>query len=428
MNNERIVILGNGGAAIHAASAARISGYRGEIYIISDTDTPAFNPMLSPYYLKGVVTWEHCFPFGNEFYRKHDITCCFDDPIESLDAVNQQVVSAKGYRFPYDRCLIATGASPTVPPIPGLKDSPRSLPLRTPASVKNLEKAMLYARKIVVLGASLVGLKMAEILRKRDIEIILLDVVEQILPRSAHPSTAAILKTYFEEHGVDVRLSCAMEGMESTGEGIVCHFPESAIEEADFVVVCTGVNPNLYFINPDQVQIDQAILVDERLQASVQNLYAAGDVCQGTNLLSGRPEWFGTWGNACYQGRAAGQNMAGKETIYPGSIAENISPFFEWTYARLGDVHLQGGHVHHIAVGDPRQGGYFFLAFEGDVLIGANLINSTHLAGKLRRAIVQKLHWRDRMESADGLLLTPDNIEKTLSEITDGIRKTSFFL
>jgi NADH dehydrogenase FAD-containing subunit len=72
---ERIVILGNGGAALSAARAARMSGYRGEICLVSDIDAPAFNPMLSPYYLKELIPFERCFPFGSDFYRQYDITC-----------------------------------------------------------------------------------------------------------------------------------------------------------------------------------------------------------------------------------------------------------------------------------------------------------------------------------------------------------------
>ncbi len=128
---------------------------------------PAFNPMLSPYYLKGNIPWERCFPFGQGFYRDYDITCHFDVPAESLDAVNQEVTLANGRTLPYDRCLIATGASPVIPPVPGLKDSPRAFPLRTAASARRLEKAISSSRRAVVLGASLVGLKVAEILKKR---------------------------------------------------------------------------------------------------------------------------------------------------------------------------------------------------------------------------------------------------------------------
>ena len=90
MRNGCFVILGNGGAAIYAARAARLSGHRGEIHLVSDTDGPAFNPMLSPYYFKGKIPWEGCFPFGMGFYRDHDITCHFGVPVASLEAINQQ--------------------------------------------------------------------------------------------------------------------------------------------------------------------------------------------------------------------------------------------------------------------------------------------------------------------------------------------------
>jgi 3-phenylpropionate/trans-cinnamate dioxygenase ferredoxin reductase subunit len=324
------------------------------------------------------------------FYRDHDITCHFGVPVASLDAINQRVALADGRTLPYDRCLIATGAAPVVPPVPGLRESPRALPLRTAASAMKLEEAIRTTRKAVVLGASLVGMKMAEILVKKGIGVILLDVVDQVLPRGTHPSVAAILRRYLKGHGIDVRLGCTMEGMEGTNKGVVCHFSGDVIEEADIVLVCTGVRPNLSFVDRGQVKVELAILTDERMRTSAENLYAAGDVSQGLNLVSGRHDWLGTWGSACYQGRTAGRHMAGKEAVYPGTLPENISPFFEWNYAQLGDIQPQSGNVRHVAFGDPEQGGHCLLCFRNGILTGANMINCTHHAGKLRRAILQK--------------------------------------
>jgi NADPH-dependent 2,4-dienoyl-CoA reductase/sulfur reductase-like enzyme len=357
MRKGPFVILGNGGAAVFAARAARTSGYPGEIHLVSDEDAPAFNPMLSPYYFKGKISWEGCFPFGTGFYRDHDITCHFGVPVESLDTVNQRVMLTDGRMLSYDRCLIATGAAPVIPPIPGLRESPRALPLRTAASAKKLEEAIRTASRAVVLGASLMGMKMAEILVKKGIRVILLDVVDQVLPRGAHPLVAAILRSYLEGHGVDVRLGCTMEGMEGAKEGVVCHFSGDVIELADIVIVCTGVRPNLGFVDRKHVKVEMAVLTDERMQTSAKNLYAAGDASQGLNLVSGEHEWLGAWGSACYQGRTAGRHMAGKVAVYPGALPENISPFFGWNYAQLGDIQPQGGDVRHIVFGDPEQGG-----------------------------------------------------------------------
>lgn len=421
MPNGRFVILGNGGAAIFAARAARTAGHRGEIHLISDTDTPAFNPMLSPYYLKGLIPWEGCFPFGADFYRDHDITCHFGVPIVSLDAVNQLVTLDDGRTLPYDRCLIATGAAPVIPPVPGLGESSRALPLRTAASARRLEEAIHTARSAVVLGASFVGIKMAEILVKKGIRVILLDVVDQLLPRGTHPLVAALLKRRIEGHGVDVRLGCTMVGMEGAKEGVLCHFSGDVIEEADIVLVCTGVRPNLGFVRRDQVGVGLAVLTDERMRTSAENLYAAGDAGEGRNLVSGRHEWLGTWGGACYQGRTAGRDMAGKEAVYPGALPENISPLFEWHYAQLGDIQPQGGDTRHIAFGDPEQGGHCLLAFQNGILTGANLINCTRYAGRLRSAILQK--WRcGRVSDPGSGPLTQIGMEAILNEsLAEGV-------
>jgi NADPH-dependent 2,4-dienoyl-CoA reductase/sulfur reductase-like enzyme len=250
------------------------------------------------------------------------------------------------------------------------------------------------------------------------INVILLDVVDQVLPRGAHPLSAALLRTYLEEHGVDVRLGCAMEGMEGAPAGVACHFPDNIVEEADFVALCTGVRPNLAFVDAGQVEVDKAIVVNERMETSARNLYAAGDVSQGINLLSGKHEWLGTWGDACRQGRIAGENMAGGDAAYPGSIPQNISPFFDWTYAQVGDVQPEGNDVRHLTFGDPRRGGHGILAFRRDTLVGFNLINCTHLAGKLRQAVVQRRRWGTTVEQPNNVV-TEQEIEKVITEMTD---------
>ncbi len=430
MRDGRLLILGNGGAALSAARAARASGHAGEIHLASDVEGPAFNPMLAPYFLRGALPWERCFPFGPGFYSAHGITPHFGVAAECLDAKNREATLANGERLSYDRCLVATGARPTVPPVPGLKGSNRVFTLRTAASARQLEEAIPRARKALVLGASFVGLKVAEILTRRHVRVVLFDCADQVLPGKAHGLLAAAIQALFERHGTDLRMRSAMEGMEGAPKGAVCHFTDGAIEEADLVVVCAGVEPNIDFLDPMHVRTDRAALVDERLETSVPGLYAAGDASQGIDIISGRHEWLATWENACLQGRVAGRNMAGTYARYPGSLPQNIGSFFEWTYAHIGDVRgdvrgdvkgdVRGdGHsVTHRFFGSVSEGRQLVLAFREDVLVGANLINCALLAGGLRRAILQG--WRWEGSAHDGL--TMEGVERTLCAGRDDFR------
>ncbi len=391
---KQIVIAGNGGAAAHAVRSIRLAGFDGALHLVSDTEEAAFNPMLAPYYLKGMLSWKHCFPYGRDFYQNHDVQCHLGTPVERIDAENKVVHTGSGGILHYDKCLVATGARVSIPPIPGLDNPDFAFPLRTSKSTLSMEKAMAKARKVLVLGASLVGVKVAEILTKRHIDVILMDAAPQMLPRGAHPEAAALLRTFFESHGIDVRLGCSIEGIEGSEEGVCCFFPEAVMEEADFVAVCTGIRPNSQFLDPDQVAMDLAVLVDRQMQTSAPDLYAAGDVCQGPSLLTGRQEWLGTWANACYQGRTAGSNMAQAPCAYPGGVPQHISPLFDWTYAQIGDINPTGDHVETRIEGHPEEeGGYKLSVYADGVLTGVNLINRMQELSALKQELVYKKEW-----------------------------------
>jgi NADPH-dependent 2,4-dienoyl-CoA reductase/sulfur reductase-like enzyme len=387
-----IIILGNGGAACHAAMALRETDYTGAIHMISDRNEAAFNPMLGPYYLKGRIGWEACFPFGLDFYKRYDIQCHFGSPVIALDAVNRTVRCGDGTTFRYRRCLTATGAAPSIPPIPGLSESSRALAIRSSASILRLKEAMAGAGKLVVLGASLVGLKLAEIMSSRRAQVLLVDVTDQVMPRGAHPIAAAYLQQYLEQHGVSVRLGCSLAGLEDEGDRVCCFFPESITEKADFIAVCTGIRPNVGFIDRSQVAMDAAILIDRHSRTSAEGLYAAGDCAQGINPLSNTREWLGTWANACYQGRAAGRHMAARPCAYPGSPPQHVSPFFDWTYAQIGDACRPGAGIRVETCGNPFKGAFRLLMYQDDILIGANLINDTGDIGAIKRSILRKEH------------------------------------
>lgn len=370
-------ILGNGGAAIHAIKAIRAAGYNGDLHQISNDSGRAFNPMVAPYYLSEKTTWDTCFPFGDDFIEAHKVTAHHGDQVVSLDADSSTITTAGGKVFNYDKCLIATGARPVMPPIPGLAESRHALPLREPETAKNMLKSLSTATSVLVLGASFVGVKLAEVFLKKGIRVVLADIAPQVMPQGAHKQAAHHVENYLRNEGIDIRLNCSLRKVDDVSDGAICYFPDGTTNSVDFIAVSAGIRPNLDFLDTKQVSIARAICTNQFMQTNKPNLYAAGDVCESFDRLSSSQQWMGTWGNACYQGRVAGMNMAGDSTRYAGSIPQHVSPIFSWTYMQVGDALRIGPEVRYEESGDPFTGPYTIIVYDDDILVGANLINNS---------------------------------------------------
>ncbi|MBW2029474.1 MAG: NAD(P)/FAD-dependent oxidoreductase [Deltaproteobacteria bacterium] len=393
-----LLFIGNGGAAISAVRAARAVGYESPIQMISDTCGDTFNPMLSPYYLAGHIPFERCFPFGREFYTSHGVTCHFGSPVEVLDPFSKEARLADGRVLTYDRCLVATGARPVLPRVSGIDQSRYVYTLRTAEDAIHLSKAVERAKDVLVLGASLIGLKMAEILLSKGARVTLVDVAEHVLPSVAHPRCAAIVEEVVRNRGVDLRLKRSLSGVEDGRERAGFHFQDGETVEADLCLVSIGIEPRVGFIDASQVMIDKGIVVDHRMRTSAEDLYAAGDVSQGMNLVTGHKEIIGLWGNACYQGRAAGYNMAGREARYRGAVPEHVSTLFGLNFVHLGNVNLSEGETEIIADPGLSEYGYHLLCFEKGILKGANLLQDPGHAGRLKTAILRRFDWTRELD------------------------------
>jgi NADPH-dependent 2,4-dienoyl-CoA reductase/sulfur reductase-like enzyme len=125
--------------------------------------------------------------------------------------------------------------------------------------------------------------------------------------------------------------------MEETKSSVKVSLTASDLE-VDGVILCIGVKPNVNFVRPSEIKMDKGILVDEKMQTSASDVYAAGDVAQATNCLSQTRELIPLWANACLQGRVAGSNMVKVRDVFPGSIPQNITHFFNLFFVSVGDT------------------------------------------------------------------------------------------
>jgi len=384
-----IAIIGNGCAAAECIKALRESGYSDAINLFADNTWPIYNPMLTTYYVAGKIDFPKLFPFGtnDELTKKFDICFHTGSPVVTLDTRGKVVVTAAGLEVAYDRCLIASGASPVRPPIEGMH-SDRVYTMRTLEDAIGLKTAIeKKPSRALVVGASMVGIKLVELLHAAGIDVCLTDLATQFFPMAAHPDCAAVLAERLRDLGIDLRFGTSLSKLEETESGLCAYFAgESWPEQFDLAVVCTGVRPNIGFIDRNSVDIASGVLVNQRMETNVPGLYAAGDAAQGRNLLTGQDQIIGLWSNARYQGRTAGRNMAGKYDIYPGNIPHNITHFMNMDFVGIGDIQ------HFDKTSKYWDGNRFVQLFWRDELLtGANLLDCCSSSGVIRQALIKGL-------------------------------------
>ena len=393
-----IAIVGNGGAAAEAVLALRANGYPGEIHLFADNGHAPYNPMLGTYVVAEKIPPEQAFPFGDAqtFYGANGVVAHLNSPVAHLDAEARELTTASGENYRYDNCLVSSGARPAVPPVPGLREALAPQPGAAPGerrvfTLQTLEDALSLKETVNhllagvarpgrawpgptrsdaaqplragVVGASFAGVKIASVLHELGFEVSLIEREASILPLAAHLEAARLMEAHLLAEGYELRLGAALAGVQvgavanagasrkirldfgalpgaadPGGAGGTACEDSAAQDEADLLVVCTGNRPALNFLAPGQVDTGAGILVDDQMRSSIPSLWAAGDVAQGKNRLSGRREIIGLWSNARYQGRAAGRSMAGAPTGYPGGIPHNITHVGRMLFASMGCV------------------------------------------------------------------------------------------
>lgn len=332
-------IVGSGGASFHAIKALRHFNPEREIHLFTDQSEPPYNPMLLTYLIAGKISLVQCLIGGKDFYEKYSVNVHEGSPVVDLNVKEKKVSNAKGESLEYHSCLISSGASAIKPTFSTSNfKSYRIFTLRTLNDAIRLREFLLNApKRVLIVGASMIGIKLVEIFRKANSEVYFADMASQVFPLTAHTECATLIEEELNRNDIRLLLNQRIIGMEETRSSVKVSLTASELE-VDGVILCIGVKPNLDFVRPSEIQMDKGILVDENMQTSASEIYAAGDVAQATNCLKQTRELIPLWANACHQGRVAGSNMVKVRDVFPGSIPQNITHFFNLFFVSIGDT------------------------------------------------------------------------------------------
>ena len=339
-----VVIIGGDAAGMSAASQAKRANDGAEVIVLEKTGDVSYGACGLPYKLPAGKKMEDLQIISAQRFREErGIDLRTGHEVERIDPAAKTVtgcVGDEGFQIAYDKLIIATGARVWTPPIPGLE----ALWGRGAYALKTLDdgrviKAALERRppkRVVVIGAGYIGLEATENLREMGAEVMVVEALPQIVPFLPAELSARV-EQEAEKHGVTMLKGTRVEGLAAKGETIEVATAAGTLV-ADLVLVATGVRPEATLAKAAGLELGAAgsIAVDELLQTSAPDIYAAGDCADATHGVTGRSVWFPLALRANRAGKLAGDNIFGAARKAPPVLGTAVFKFFGLEIARTG--------------------------------------------------------------------------------------------
>jgi NADPH-dependent 2,4-dienoyl-CoA reductase/sulfur reductase-like enzyme/nitrite reductase/ring-hydroxylating ferredoxin subunit len=313
-----IVIAGGGAAGLAAAEMLRRESYEGPVTIVSaDRDPPVDRPNLSKDYLAGEAQDDWLPLWPADLYKERHIELVLGSRVSSIDPARRALLLEDGSRREFGALLIATGADPVRLPIPGA-DTDRVHYLRTLADSNAIIERARTAKRVVIAGASFIGLEVSASLRTRGVAVDVVAPEHVPLERTMGAEIGRFVQSIHEAHGVAFHLG---ETVASVDGGKVSLSGGGRLD-ADFVVMGVGVKPATTVAEKAGLAIDRGIAVNEYLETSAPGIFAAGDVARWPDPHTGGRIRIEHWVVAERQGQVAARNMLGRRERF------DAVPFF----------------------------------------------------------------------------------------------------
>jgi apoptosis-inducing factor 3 len=313
-----VVIVGGGAAGLAAADMLRREGYAGTVTIVSADDSPPVDrPNLSKDYLAGTAQEDWIPLRPPDYYRDRKIDLLLHSRVSSLDTRKKQILLENRTTLEFGSLLLATGANPVHLPIEGATDS-QVCYLRTFADSKAIIAKATSAKRVVVVGASFIGLEVAASLRARGILVDVVAPESQPLERIMGAEVGLFIRKLHEAHGVTFHLGSTVSRVHDR----TVTLSNGTIVDADFLVLGVGVRPSMTLAERAGLAIDRGIEVNEYLETSVAGIFAAGDAARWPDPHSGERIRVEHWVVAERQGQVAAKNILGRREKF------DAVPFF----------------------------------------------------------------------------------------------------
>lgn len=380
----RYVIIGNSAAAIGTIEGIRSVDNNGEIIVISKEKYHTYSRPLISYYLNGKTDRERMKYRKDDFYRKNNVKFLSEMEVKSIDKKEKKVIFSNNEELQYDKLMIAVGSNPFVPPFKGLDSVENKFTFSSLDDALSLEKVLEKDKKVLIIGAGLIGLKCAEGIFDRVKSITVADLSYKVLSSILDDKGSEIIKDFLIKKGLQFKMSSEVEYFDKNK----AVFKDKEVVEFDILVIAIGVRCNTVLANDINIEINRGIIVNNKLETSEKDIYAAGDCSEGYDIISQTKRVLALLPNAYMQGEIAGKNMAGDSNEYTTGMAMNAIGFFGLHIVTAG---IYEGE--HIIKEDSKS--YKILFYSDNKLKGFIIIGDCGRAGIYTSIIREKIALTD---------------------------------
>jgi 3-phenylpropionate/trans-cinnamate dioxygenase ferredoxin reductase subunit len=370
MSDKTFVIVGASLAGAKAAEELRNQGFDGRVVLIgAEPERPYERPPLSKDYLRGESEREKAHVHDESFYGEHAIELLTGETVSELDPAEGRVKTEGGRELEFDRLLLTTGAEPRRLDVPGAElDGVHYL--RTLSDCDSLRDRLDVGGRVAVVGAGWIGSEVAASARQRGLEVTVIDPLELPNERIFGREIGEFYRDVHAGHGVELLLGEGVDAFEGNGAVQRVRTSSGKTVECDFAVVGVGVAPRVELARDAGLEIDNGVVVDERLRSSAENVFAAGDVANAWHPFFEQRIRVEHWANALNQGPAAARSMLDQDVSY-----DRIPYFFSDQYEVGMEYSGYATKWDEVVFRGDRDGGEFvaFWLRDGRVLAGMNV-------------------------------------------------------
>lgn len=334
---QRYIIIGSGPAGVAAAEAIRSQDAQGEVLLVSDDPHGYYSRPGLAYYLTGEIPEELLFPLKETDFQKLRLRRV-KARVVNLDPHAHQIELHSGERVGYDRLLIAIGATAVRASIPG-SELQGVVKLDHLEDARRILNAARKARAAVVIGGGITALELVEGLVTRRVKTHYLLRGDRYWSNVLDETESKIVEQRLEEEGVKLHYHTEIDQILGKGNRVIgVQTKDGRRIACDLVAVAIGIKPRIELAERAGILVDRGVLVNEYMQTSAEDIFAAGDIAQVYDPTSGRSILDSLWGPAREQGKTAGLNMAGRQVAYNKPVAFNITRLARLTTTIIGAI------------------------------------------------------------------------------------------